>query len=182
MKHNSDKKHHSDEIVDAILSDDGASIARLGNSGSVGTWSRIIDAARDDSHELGAEVAESVVAKLQNLPIPQTSLSATKFSPVRVIGGLSAIAAAVLFVLSAVSNQTAPPNNEPFEVAVHTAVVPLSVAPATEESLVSLTSTTINPGERGVVFLSNSNNSESIRISHAVRLEAVNGSLRIGSL
>lgn len=187
MSQSSKKAEDAVNIVEAILSgEEEHSIEPLSaeNGGSVGTWAQILRVAKADTPDVdNAAVINAVLAEVRANPSKDSTFSATKW----VTGGFAVAAMACLVI--AVSLYGSIPGISPDETLMTVQSSPdVSIKSATPSksstptSYASLSKTTVNSGAQGIVHLSNHDNSQTIRLTNALRLEAVNGNLRVGLL
>lgn len=180
-------KEHEDTLnsVETLLSsndDDVIEPLALDKAGSVGSWAHIIRAAKASAPEVDTgAVTQAVLAEIRSTLTDQP----TRFSFVNraTVGfALSAAACLVLFVsVSSRVSDTTITETPQATIAALEAELQRPKVPA-PVSVASLSSTTVNSGQRGAVHLSNQNRTSTIRLTDPLRLDAVNGNLQINLL
>ena len=175
-------KHESD-IVEALLEGKDASSAQFLSTAQTQTveqWSQIISAAQSDLRETEQCIVDSVMAQIDNGVEHDVASIKKKHSS---LGQVVALAAMTLLVAGLfIATQVGPASVETqFPVAQQ--VQEVDAAKSNDGAVVTTSSFPVTSiSSEGSVVLSNQGSSESVMMTSALRLEAVNGNLRIDSL
>jgi hypothetical protein len=183
MKHKIKSHTNEFDIVEALLEGKDASLSQCLSTAQTKTveqWAQIISAAQSDFRDTEQSIVHSVMDQI-NSGVERKVVSIKKKHSL--LGQVNALAAMTLLVAGLfVATQVGPTSVEtPFPLAQE--VFEMDTVESINGTVVTSSSLPVTSiSSKGGVVLSNHSSSESVMMTSALRLEAVNGNLRIDSL
>lgn len=193
MSNLSKKKYEDAAIVEALLAgkdESSSETLSVAPKDSVEQWGRVLASVQQDSHDVDAPVIASVMARIEESAIESHVLDSRTpkvgFNWL-LKGGLLSAAALALFLTAPFLLNEAGLDVTDASLNVAQSDEQMVMEPVVDEvdsqrSLASLMNAAVFDENREGVILSGTDVDEPIRITQALRLEVVNGVLRIDTL